>query len=267
MTGVAEPGRVRGVLLVVEHFWIWYRRNWRATATSSVLQPVLFLVAFGVGFGSLVAGRPGVAAATGGVPYLVWLTPAMLAVSAVQSGAFESAYPVLSGFKWQRIYYAMTAGPITPAQVAVAHVAWVAIKLTLTGAVFVVVAALVGGTTGPGILGALGAAVLTGTGITALVTAYSATVELPEGFNVIFRLIIVPLTLFSGTFFPVDQLPAIVRPLAWVSPLWHGTELARAAALNRWQWLPALGHLAYLAALLVLGLLLSARFFARRLAR
>jgi lipooligosaccharide transport system permease protein len=92
---MTAPGPARGVLLVVEHFWTWYRRNWRATAVSSVLQPVLFLVAFGVGFGSLVGGRPGVSAATGGVSYLVWLTPALLAVSAVQSGAFESSYPVL----------------------------------------------------------------------------------------------------------------------------------------------------------------------------
>lgn len=265
MTAFAPPGRVRGVLLVVEHFWTWYRRNWRATAVSSVLQPVLFLLAFGVGFGALVSGRPGVAAATGGAPYLVWLAPAMLAVSAVQSGAFESSYPVLSGFKWQRIYHAMTAGPITPAQVAIGHVTWVAIKLTLTGAVFIVVATLVGAVTSPGIIGALLAAVLTGTAITALVTAYSATVELDQGFNVIFRLIVIPITLFSGTFFPIDRLPVWIRPLAWVSPLWHGTELGRAAALDRWQWLPALGHLAYLVALIAVGMVAAARLFERRL--
>jgi lipooligosaccharide transport system permease protein len=264
---MTAPGSVRGVLLVVEHFWTWYRRNWRATAVSSVLQPVLFLVAFGVGFGSLVADRPGVSAATGGVSYLVWLTPALLAVSAVQSGAFESSYPVLSGFKWQRIYHAMTAGPISPAQVAIGHIAWVAIKLVLTGTVFVVVAAVVGGISGPGILGALLAAVLTGTAVTALVTAYAATVELDQGFNVIFRLIVVPITLFSGTFFPIEQLPAVVQPLAWISPLWHGTELGRAAALDRWVVLPALGHLAYLGALLALGVALSARYFTRRLAQ
>ena len=76
-----------------------------------------------------------------------------------------------------------------------------------------------------------------------------------------------PITLFSGTFFPVEQLPAVVRPLAWISPLWHGTELGRAAALDRWQALPALGHLAYLVALLALGVVLSARSFTRRLAR
>jgi len=256
-----------GSLLVVEHFWTWYRRNWRATAVSSVLQPVLFLVAFGVGFGALVADRPGVGAATGGVSYLVWLTPALLAVSAVQSAAFESSYPVLSGFKWQRIYHAMTAGPITPAQVAIGHIAWVTVKLTFTGAVFVAVAAPLGGAIGPGILGALAAAVLTGAAVTALVTAYAAKVELAQGFTVLFRLIVIPVTLFSGTFFPVEQLPAVVRPLAWISPLWHGTELARAAALDRWALLPALGHLAFLGALLALGVGLSARLFTRRLAQ
>ena len=59
----------------------------------------------------------------------MWLAPALLAVSAVQSAAFESTYPVLSGFKWQRTYHAMTAGPIAPAQVAVGHVVWVSIKM------------------------------------------------------------------------------------------------------------------------------------------
>src|SRR2546430_6979633 len=70
------PGAVRGVLLVVEHAWVWYRRNWRATAVSSILHPLLFLLAFGVGFGSLVQGGVGGAAATGAPPYLVWPRPA-----------------------------------------------------------------------------------------------------------------------------------------------------------------------------------------------
>ena len=94
-----------------------------------MLQPLLFLLAFGVGFGSLVDGTGRVAEATGGPDYLVWLAPALLAVSAVQSATFESTYPVLSGFKWQRVYHAMTAGPISPAQVALAHLTWISAKL------------------------------------------------------------------------------------------------------------------------------------------
>lgn len=264
-TGIV-PGHARGVLLVVEHFWTWYRRNWRATAVSSILQPLLFLLAFGVGFGSLVdgAGR----AATGGVPYLVWLAPALLAVSAVQSAAFESTYPVLSAFKWQRVYHAMVAGPITPGQVALGHLAWTVTKITGTGAVFVVVIAAFGGVTGPGIVGSLLAAALTGAAVAALVMAFAATVENEGGpFNALFRFVVIPMTLFSGTFFPVDRLPEWVRPVAWISPLWHGTELARAAALGTGRALALLGHVAVLAGLLAVGIALVTRLYRRRLSR
>jgi lipooligosaccharide transport system permease protein len=261
------PGRVGGVLLVVEHFWVWYRGNWRATAVSTVLQPLLFLLAFGVGFGSLVDRTGGAAAATGGVDYLVWLAPALLAVSAVQSGVFESTYPVLSGFKWQRVFHAITAGPITPGQVALGHLLWVALKSAGAGAVYIGVIALFGGVQSPGIVVSLFAAVLTGAAVAAPVTAFSATLE-NEGtaFNALFRFVLIPMTLFSGTFFPVDRLPSWVQPITWVSPLWHGTELARAAALGDLsQPLAALGHTAYLLALLVLGVVLAVRLFTRRL--
>jgi lipooligosaccharide transport system permease protein len=268
----ASTGRVlpwgRGLLLVVESHWTWYRRNWRATAVSSVLQPLLFLLAFGVGFGSLVEGGGQAAQATGGVPYLVWLAPALLAVSAVQSAAFESTYPVLSGFKWQRVYHAMGAGPLTPAQVGLGQLAWVALKMAGSGAVFVAVIALFGGVTGPGILLSLLAAVLAGAAVAAVITAFAATVE-NEGasFNMIFRFVVIPMTLFSGTFFPVDRLPGFVQPLTWISPLWHGTVLARDAALGVWRPLAALGHVAFLVALLAVGAVLVARNFSRRLAR
>ncbi|HZG88875.1 MAG TPA: ABC transporter permease [Pseudonocardia sp.] len=262
------PGRWGGVALVVENHWEWYRRNWRATAVSTVLQPLLFLLAFGVGFGTLVQGTGRAAEATGGAEYLVWLAPGLLAMSAVQTAAFDSTYPVLSGFKWQRVYFAMTAGPISPAQVAVGHLVWLAAKTTGAGAVYLVVIGLLGGVVGPGIVVSLLVAVLTGAGVGAAITAFAATLE-TEGaaFNTIFRFVVIPMTLFSGTFFPVDRLPAPVQPLVWISPLWHGTELARAAALDRWQPLAALGHLAFLLALLAVGVVLATRNFTRRLAR
>jgi len=266
------PGGARGVGggvgLVVEHHWRWYRRNWRATAVSTLVQPLLFLLAFGVGFGALVGGGGQVGAATGGVPYLVWLAPGLLAMSAVQTAVFDSTYPVLSGFKWQRTYLAMTAGPISPAQVALGHLSWLTVKLAGAGAVAAVVIGLLGGVVGPGIGVSLLVAVLTGVGVGAAITAYSATLE-TEGssFTAIFRFVLVPMTLFSGTFFPVDRLPAVVQPLVWVSPLWHGTELARSAALGTQPPLPAIGHLAVLMVLLAVATLLAARLFARRLAQ
>src|SRR5262249_30713185 len=86
-TGRVLPGW-RAALLVAEGRWTWYRRNWRGTVISSLLQPLLFLVAFGVGFGALVDAGGGAVRATGGLPYLVYLAPALLAVSAVQTATF-----------------------------------------------------------------------------------------------------------------------------------------------------------------------------------
>ena len=216
---------------IVEHYWIWYRRNWRATAVSSVLQPLLFLLAFGVGFGSLVDGTGRASEATGGVGYLIWLAPALLAVSAVQSGTFESTYPVLSGFKWQRVYHAMTAGPISPAQVAVAHLSWISAKIAGSGLIYIAVLAAFGGIAGPGILVSLLAAVLTGAAVAALVTAYSGRLESEGGsFSVLFRLVLIPMTLFSGTFFPIDRLPV------WIAAARLGVAAVarhRAGALGR----------------------------------
>jgi len=148
-------GPLDGVLLVVEHHWTWYRRNWRATAASSILQPLLFLLAFGVGFGALIDDTGRAAQATGGLDYLVWLAPALLCVSAVQTGVFDSTYPVLSGLKWQRHYLAMTATPIGPGQVVAGHLAWTTIKIGGCGAIYVAVIAAFGGVRSPGIVTAL----------------------------------------------------------------------------------------------------------------
>ena len=262
------PTALGGLRLVVEHHWRWYRRNWRATAVSTVLQPLLFLLAFGVGFGTLIGGSAGALAATGGVSYLVWLAPALLAMSAVQSAAFESSYPVLSGFKWQRTYLAMAAAPLAGPQIGLGHLAWIGLKMFGSGAVYIVVIALFGGVTSAGIVVSLFAAVLTGLSVASLIMAFASTVE-NEGnaFSALFRFVVIPMTLFSGTFFPVDRLPPVIRPVAWISPLWHGTELARSAALGTWRLLPALGHLAFLLVLLVVGALLVSRQFTRRLAR
>jgi lipooligosaccharide transport system permease protein len=96
--------------------------------------------------------------------------------------------------------------------------------------------------------------------------AFSATVE-REGtaFNNVFRFVVMPMTLFAGTFFPVASLPVWVRPLAWITPLWHGTELSRAAAFGRMQFWPVLGHIGYLLLLIGIGAALAGRFFRRRL--
>lgn len=262
------PSALGGVLRVVDWKWMWYRRNWRATAVSSILQPLLFLLAFGVGFGALIDGTGRGAEATGGVDYLVWLAPALLCVAAVQTGVFDSTYPVLSGFKWQRFFVAITATPISPGQILAGHLAWTTLKIGGSGAVFVGVIAAFGGVRSPGVVAALLAAMLAGAAVAAPVTAFTAGIDDEGGaFNVLFRLVLIPMTLFSGTFFPVDRLPVWVQPVAWASPLWHGTELARAAALGGGAPLPLLGHAAFLVALVTAGSAVAVARFRRRLHR
>jgi lipooligosaccharide transport system permease protein len=249
-------------MLVVEANWIWYRRNWRASVVSTVLNPVFFLVAMGFGLGSQI--QPG--AVTGGQSYAVYLMPALLASAAVQNATGESTFPILSGFKWSRVYWGMTATPITPGQVATGQLMWVATKLTFAGSVFVAIGAVLGVVDGPGIFLSLLFAVLTGMAFAAPVVAFSATVQ-GEGtaFNPLFRFILLPMTLLAGTFFPVTELPVYVRPLAWITPLWHGVELTRGAAFWNLQFWPTVGHVAYLLAMLTVGALLAARHFRRRL--
>jgi lipooligosaccharide transport system permease protein len=256
-------GTVRASLIVVEGMWTWYKRNWRSSVVSSVVQPALFLLALGFGLGSQVqAGE-----ATGGLRYVVYLAPALLIVTAVQIGAFESTYPILSAFKWQQTFLAIAASPITPAQILAGQLSWIGIRLVTSGAAYLLVAAALGTLTGPGVLLTLVVAVLTGMAFAAPVVAYAATIE-GEGtqFNALFRFVVMPMTLFAGAFFPVAQLPVWLRPVAWLTPIWHGTEVGRDAAFGTLTWWPALGHLAYLLAVIGVGVWFGVRNFRRRLA-
>jgi lipooligosaccharide transport system permease protein len=252
----------RAMMLVVDAMWTWYRRNWRATVVSTVLNPVFFLVALGFGLGSQI--RPG--AVAGGASYATYLMPALLASAAVQNAAGESTFPVLSGFRWSRVYWGMASTPITPGQVAGGQLLWIGFRLVFSGVVFMLVGTALGAVAGPGILLSLIFAVLAGMAFAAPLVAYSASLE-TEGqqFSAVFRFIVLPMTLFAGTFFPVTQLPVWVQPLAWITPLWHGTELARGAAFWNLQLWPSVGHVAYLLAMFAVGAYFATRQFRRRL--
>jgi len=122
--------------------------------------------------------------------------------------------------------------------------------------------------TSPLVILGIPAAVLTGLAFSGLIGAFMATQRTPDKFSAIFRWIITPLFLFSGTFFPVSSLPPAIQPIAWLSPLWHGVELTRGAALGTLLNHPlmALAHLTVLVALLFLGAALFVRNVRRKLA-
>lgn len=265
-TRVRSTGRVLGswrvAWLQVEGHWLWYRRYWHSNLFSSGLQPVLFLAAMGVGFGSQVRADADI----GGVSYLHYVAPAMLLVGVVWTAVGESSFPVLSGFKWQQQYLAMTATPVTPGQILHGQLLWVGLRLLLMSTVYALVAVLFGAWLNLGVVLVVLVGVLTGLACAAPVMALAATTY-DEGtrFVLLIRVVVMPMMLFAGTFFPVDQIPLVLRWLAWISPLWHGTELARGVTLGGLEPLAGAGHLAYLAALLVIGSLVGRRKFEKRL--
>jgi len=192
-----------------------------------------------------------------------------IAATAMQSASFESTFPIMGGLTWQRTFHAMYATPIGPRDIVLGNVVWMAIRLTMIAAIFTVVMAVFGAVASPLILLAIPAAVLTGLAFATPITAFSATQRTPEKFNVLFRFGITPLFLFSGTFFPISNLPPLLQPIAWLSPLWHGVELTRGLALGTIvdEPLLALIHVAVLVAIVAIGLDVAFRTIERRLVR
>lgn len=259
------PSPLAGAVHVFEHRAYAYRRAFRGSLFSSFVNPALFLTAMGLGLGGIVNARS--PAAFGGITYIQFLAPGLLAGSAMQQGFFEASFPVMRGLVWNRTFHAMHATPIGARAVAVGTLAWIAFRLALVSAVFLVVAWLFGAVASPVAVLGIPAAVLTGLAFSGGMGAFMATQRTPDKFSAIFRWLITPLFLFSGTFFPVDSLPAAIRPIAWLSPLWHGVELTRAASLGTLfdDPLAALLHVAVLVALTGVGGWLFIRNIQRKL--
>lgn len=249
-------------LRVVERELLVFGRLWRSVAVAGVLGPLLYLGALGLGLGGLVDERAGRVA---GLRYLEFVTPGLVAATAMQAAAGAALWDVMGGTTWQRSFHAMVATPISPADVFTGFVTWICARAGLTAAAFLAVAAGLGGV--PSAWGALAvpAAVLTAAAFAAPLAAFAATQLRDTAFPLVQRLVVVPLFLFSGTFYPVDQLPGWLRPLAAASPLWHGVELSRAATTGRGG--PGLAvHVAVLAGCVAAGGWWGRRTFARALA-
>lgn len=250
------------VLRVVEREARVFRHLWRGSLFSSFLSPVMFLGAIGLGLGGLVQERT---ADLDGLRYLTFVTPGLLAASAMQAAAGDSLWPVMAGAKWIRTYHGMVATPVSAADVYGGHVIWTAVRTALSGAAFLVVAALLGGVPSAWGVLALPAAVLCAAAFAAPLSAFAATQQTDFTFPVIMRLGIVPLFLFSGTFFPIEQLPSWAQPLSMASPLWHGAELCRAATTGSVSWGAAVVHVLVLSACVAAGWVAGTRAFTRRL--
>ena len=256
---MATPTAIR----VAESGWRRYKHTWRASLFSSFVNPVMLLLAMGIGLGTLVdrSGGPE------GLTYVTWLAPGLLANIAMQTAAGESAYPVMAGMKWIKSYDAMLAGPLGPSDIVLGHFTWVSFRLVQVTVVFAAVAVWMADLSPIRALGATGASLLTGMAFIGAVTSYTAKFDNETSLSNLFRYIVVPLFLFSGVFFPISQLPGFMQPLAWLTPLWHGVELTRWLGLGLDPTFSPFVHAGFLVAVTVGGVLLAVRLFAMRLVK
>jgi len=246
-------------LYVLEYHLVSYRRIWRSSVLSSFVLPLLTMLGFGVGVGAYVTGG------VGGVPYLDWMVPGLIASTAVQIAIGDSTWPVLGGFEWQRIYYGQAAAPLRVSDILDGHLAFIVFRTVLSCAAFLLIATAFGTMHSWWALATLPIAALIGLAVAAPTFAYSATIRTDSYLAILFRLGVIPMSLFSGVFFPVESLPAVLRWIAYALPLWHGVDLSRAATLGVAPAWSASGHVLYLALWAVLGWLLAYRQFTRRL--
>jgi lipooligosaccharide transport system permease protein len=246
-------------------YWLaQYRRTWRGTAISTVIEPLGFLAAIGLGLGSLVDKGSG-SSNLGGVSYLAFIAPGLLAAAAMQTASFESTYPVMGSIKWHRTYHAQLATPLRVVDLLAGHLLFVVMRLSISVTVFLAIMLAFGAIASPWAVLALPVAVLTGMAHATPIFGFAAKQDNDSGFAMLFRFGIVPMFLFSGTFFPVSQLPAVLQPIAYVTPLWNGVDLCRDLALGQPDLTSALVHVAVLGAWTVAGFVVAARVFEKRL--
>jgi lipooligosaccharide transport system permease protein len=236
---------------------------WRATVFSGTLSPILFLGAIGVGIGGLVEENTGTVQ---GLDYLSFVAPGLLVAFSVQRVAGASLWQVMAGHKWFGGFHAAVTTPLRPADVYSGWLTWQVTLAALNAVPFLAVAALLGGIRSPWAVFAVPAAALTTLAFAAALSAYSCTQDTDRNFAGILRLIILPLMLFSGTFFPLENLPAGIRPIAWATPMWHGVELSRGATTGSIGLASAALHVAFLVGFVALGVTWGVRTFTRRLA-
>ena len=244
----------------LEYWLVAYRRTWVSSLTTSFVNPVLFLAAMGLGLGSLVDDS-----SVGDVSYVAFLAPGLLAATAMQVGSIDAMYPVLTSVKWYRTYAAQLTTPLTVADVLYGHLGYMAIRVAVASTAFIAVMALFGTIDSGYVVLALPVCVVVGLVFAAPIAGYTVIQETDTGMSMITRFVITPMFLFSGTFFPIEQLPMAVRWIAWVTPLWHGVALCRGLALGTLGLAAGVAHFAYLLVLLALGVRYARRNYRRRL--
>lgn len=257
-----------GALRVAEYRFFSMSKSMGAVIANGLGNPILYLLSVGLGIGALVDANTG-GAGVGGVSYLVFVAPALLAAAAIQGVMDEVTFPTMDGFVWDKLFFAINATAVSSRQIADGVMIVALTRGLFQTSLYLVILVAFGAVPLGSVLGLLASSMLAAWAWSTVMLAVTARLERDEGyFAIISRFVIAPMFLFSGTFYPLDQMPIFLQPLGWISPLWHATELGRNLSYGMevdpiMFWV----HLGYLAIMGVIGMSLAYPKFAERLSK
>lgn len=249
--------RLRNIL---KYFW--------AITAISILNPLLYLISFGVGVGTLISNNMG-PHGIDGVSYLTFIAPALLASSAIQGSVDDVVFPTLEGFKWGKIFFGMNATPQTGASIASGVFLAAIVRAVLGVSIYSLILYFFGAMDSSHAYLAIPIAIFAGASFGALMLAVASHADNEDLFlTILGRFLIGPMFLFSGTFYPLSALPIGLQFFGWISPLWHATELGRWATYGHSiSGAMVLIHFLFLSVMLILGLFFAFKQYSRRLAK
>ena len=256
-----------GAFRVAEYRFTSMSKWMGAVIAFGLGNPIMYLISVGLGIGALVDANNG--GGVLGVSYLQFVAPALLATAAIQGVMDEVTFPTMDGFVWDKLFYAINATSVSSRQIADGVMLVALTRGLFTTLMYLGVLLVFGAVPLSSVLPLIFSSMIAAWGWSAVMLAITARLERDEGwFALIGRFVIAPMFLFSGTFYPLEQMPIYLQPIGWISPLWHATQLGR--NLSYGMELADgmfLVHVGYLALMGIIGMIFVYPKFRERLAR
>jgi lipooligosaccharide transport system permease protein len=249
-----EPDALRGVLM---REIVNFSSFWRSSAFSSTIDPTIYFLAFGLGFGTLVSH-------VNGYRYIDFVGTGIVATTVLFSAAFTSMYGTFIKYSFQHTYDAILAAPVDTEELVTGEALWVAVRTGIYACVPIGVAMVFGLDPSWGMIFVPLIAGLAGYGWASFGIFVAARSERIESFSYWQSGLLTPLFLVAGTFFPIDQLPTWAQVLAWFNPLYHCVELVRSSVFLTWEW-KDLGSLAFLIVFAIVMWRLAIKYMEKKL--
>ncbi|HEX6351558.1 ABC transporter permease [Actinophytocola sp.] len=240
--------------VLVERALLVNRRAW-LTIVSGFCEPLFYLFAMGIGFGALVGDVVGQGGRT--VSYVEFVAPALLAASAMNGAVYDATFNIFFKFKYAKLYDAMLATPLGPIDVAIGEIAWALLRGGLYAAGFLTVMVAMGLVASAWVILALPAALLVAFAFAAIGMACTTFMRSWQDFDLV-QLALMPMFLFSTTFFPLTVYPPVIQEVVRCLPLYHAIELMRQLRSGVVD-VGMLGHVAYFVVMAGLGVVVAAR--------